>query len=122
MNYWNIEVNVKFDVSEEDVDDIMATALEGGITYWCDKAKVDGEYRGEWASDQISRGGALFLHDAEANLWRRLDLAMLLLGIKQVVSENPNLLEDGKLDVVNVDGEVADMMVQYGLFGELIYG
>lgn len=23
-------------VTEEDVDDIMCSALEGGITYWCD--------------------------------------------------------------------------------------
>ena len=27
-------------VTEEDVDDIMCSALEGGITYWCDSARV----------------------------------------------------------------------------------
>ena len=27
-------------VTEEDIDDIMCSALEGGITYWCNAAKV----------------------------------------------------------------------------------
>ena len=44
----------------------MATALDGGITYWCNKAEVIGGYLGEYASDQISRGGKLKLYDYEA--------------------------------------------------------
>ena len=40
-------------VSNEDIDDIMVSALEGGINYWCRKAEVKGEYLGEYASDQI---------------------------------------------------------------------
>ena len=27
-------------VTEEDVDDIMCSALEGGVVYWCNAAKV----------------------------------------------------------------------------------
>ena len=44
-------------VSNEDIDDIMVSALEGGINYWCRKAEVKGEYLREYASDQISSGG-----------------------------------------------------------------
>ncbi len=54
-------------LSTEDLDDIMTTALEGGINYWCSKAEVVGDYLGEYASDQISRGGVLILHDAESD-------------------------------------------------------
>ena len=41
----------------------MVTALEGGINYWCRRAKVVGEYLGEAAIDQISRGGSLILQE-----------------------------------------------------------
>ena len=44
-------------ISQQDIDDIMVCALEGGISYWCCEAEVIGEYLGEYASDQISRGG-----------------------------------------------------------------
>lgn len=27
-------------VTQEDVDDIMACALEGGISYWCSEAEI----------------------------------------------------------------------------------
>ena len=62
---FEVTAEVKVFLTQQDVDDIMVAALEGGITYWCDEAKVVGEYLGEYASEQISRGGTLILHDAE---------------------------------------------------------
>ena len=55
-----MKMNLKMDVTinQRDIDDIMSIALEGGITYWCSYVEVvGGEYLGEYASDQISRGG-----------------------------------------------------------------
>ena len=52
-------------VSEQDIDDILCTAFEGGITYWCDSVRVVGNYLGKYASDQISRGGKLKFHVEE---------------------------------------------------------
>lgn len=34
-------------VSEQDIDDILCTAFEGGITYWCDSVRVVGNYLGK---------------------------------------------------------------------------
>ena len=45
-----LRVNFNVVVSGEDIDDIMCSALEGGINYWCGKAEVDGKYLGEYAS------------------------------------------------------------------------
>ena len=56
-----IEVVRNVTVTERDIDDIMSCALDGGICYWCKEANVVGEYLGEYASDQISRGGKLEL-------------------------------------------------------------
>ena len=58
---FTVRAQIEVNLSQQDIDDIMVTALEGGINYWCRRAKVVGEYLGEAASDQISRGGSLIL-------------------------------------------------------------
>ena len=50
-----VRVVLQIVVTQEDIDDIMVSALEGGINYWCDKAKVDGHSLGEYATDKIGR-------------------------------------------------------------------
>lgn len=39
-----VSVTLEIVLTQEDIDDIMCGALEGGITYWCDEAKVVGDY------------------------------------------------------------------------------
>lgn len=65
-----LEITTNVLVTHEDIDDIMVSALEGGINHWCAEAKVQGEYLGEFASDQISRGGTLLLYDANGKSMR----------------------------------------------------
>ena len=126
MNEFNIEIKKSIKVTQEDIDDIMCSALEGGITYWCRKAKVVGEYLGEYASEQISRGGTLKLYDAEEDEVYELTLEKLLEGIKLAVDGNyydDYDWCDGKtIDTCQVDAEVADCIVQLALFGEIVFG
>lgn len=118
-----ITVNVEVTLTPQDIDDIMVAALEGGINYWCRKAEVVGKYMGEYASDQISRGGALNLHDAEENKIYELTLEKFLKGVKLYLEEgNHVLVEDGRLDTGDIDGAAADCIVQFALFDEVIYG
>lgn len=124
MNY-EIKIEKTIKVTQEDIDDIMCSALEGGITYWCYKVKVVGDYLGEYASEQISRGGTLLLYDAEEDEVYDLDLPHLLSGIKQAYEGNyfaDYEWCDGKtIDTCQVDAEVADVIVQLALFDEVIY-
>ena len=84
---------INFVVTDQDIDDIMSAVLDGGITYWCCRAEVVGDYLGEYASEQISRGGTLRLHDSEAD---------------SVTGD--------------IDALAADMIIQYALFSDVIYG
>lgn len=118
-----ININYKVEVDNECIDDIMATALEGGITYWCDCAEVVGERLGEFASEQISRGGTLRLHDFEENKNYELTLDKFLVGLAKVVGERGlDVLYQGKIDSSNIDAEDADAIIQYAIFGEVVYG
>ena len=119
--------NILISISDEDIDDIMATALGGGITYWCGQVKVEGEYLGELASDQISRGGVLHLHDTEEDWWDTLDKEKFVRGLSLYIVGIglQNLtIKGGKLslDCSKIDAAEADCIVQLAIFGDIIYG
>jgi len=118
-----LNINYKVELDNECIDDIMATALEGGITYWCDAAEVVGDYLGEYASEQISRGGTLKLHDSEEDETYELTLDKFLAGLAKAIGEGGlDVLHEGKIDPSSIDAEDADVIIQYAIFGEVVYG
>ena len=120
---FSVQANISLELTKQDIDDIMATALEGGITHWCGKAEVIGDYLGEYASDQISRGGTLKLYDIEnpSETWE-LSLSKLLNGLKMYIESGGfGCVEDGAIETGNIDACAADCIVQYALFGELVF-
>ena len=130
MAEYVIKPKIEFKVTDQDIDDIMATALDCGISYWCREAEVvGGEYRGEWASDEISRGGILRLNDAESDDKWLLTKNKFLKGIKLWAesgwcreSNIDQCFFEGKLDTGNIDAIEADVIVQLALFGEVVFG
>lgn len=124
-----LEVSFNVLVTDEDIDDIMVSALEGGINHWCAEAKVQGEYLGEFASDQISRGGTLLLYDANERKYVELTKEKFLIGLKHYLKHPlyddtvyPGTHEDRFLvDCTLIDAPVSDMIIQYALFGEVVY-
>ncbi len=123
---FNIEITTNLVVTMEDIDDIMCAALEGGITSWCNKAKVVGDYLGEYAHEQIARGGTLKIYDCEEGEVYELNRRNLLNGIR-IARENEYFKDYGwwdgdTLDTCNVDAEVADAIIQCALFEDIIYG
>ena len=122
-----VEVTRRIKVTQEDIDDIMATALEGGITcLWCCKAKVVGDYLGEFASEQISHGGTLKLYDSVEDTTYDLTLENFMHGLKKAIQggwyANYDWYNDDEIDTCNVDAEVADVIIQLALFDDVIYG
>lgn len=121
-----VVVEQTVELTFEDVDDIMAGALEGGIAYWCDSAEVvESDYFGEYASEQIARGGSLRLHDCEEDEVHILDLENFIEGFKKWLMlgyDQHGAVRDGKIDTCNIDASDADCIVQHALFGNVIYG
>jgi hypothetical protein len=74
------------------------------------------KYLGEFASEQISRGGVLVLHDSVDGKKRELNKEKLLSGVKQYLED-----EDKPYNIL-VDATVADMIIQYAIFDDIIYG
>ena len=115
--------------ADDDIDDIMCTALEGGITHWCFKVEVIGELLGDYASEQISGGGTLHLLDDDGTVYV-LTREKFVEGLRKFLSEDNDydclfLEDDGSysLDTCQIDAIAADIIVQYAVFdGELVFG
>lgn len=131
---WTIHPELEVFVSAEDVDDIMSGVLDY-IWYWCSEAEVVGQYLGEYASEQISHGGVLKLHDIEEDAVYELNLEKMLTGIRKWLENEGDrygsLFMDRsdsgeeriyRIDPCSIDGPMADEIVQYAIFGEIIYG
>lgn len=122
-NLNKIKVTLTFNISNQLIDDILCTAFEGGINYWCNKVEVSGKYLGQYASDQISRDGKLFLFDAEEEEKEyMLNKNKFIKGLRLAIKNGYVSLDDGTIDEANIDANIADIIVQYALFNEIIYG
>lgn len=118
-----VHADIAVNLSPQDIDDIMCCALEGGISHWCCKVEVEGKYLGEYASEQISRNGALILHDREEDKVFRLTLEHFLRGFQLYLEQGCHVsVEDNSVDTGDIDAVDADCIVQLGLFGEVVYG
>ena len=114
-------------VTNNDIDDIVTTALEGGINYWADQAETVGTLREEdkdlYISETISRGYTVEIHDAEEGEVYQLDLEKLLNGITYGVQNGfVEINNGGTIDTGDIDAIAADVIIQAALFGDVIYG
>jgi hypothetical protein len=118
-------------LTQQDIDDIMVAALEGGINYWCWRVVVQGDYLGEYASEQISRVGKLAVWIDEPfeddKTCYMLDRDKFLAGFKLWLEKGGDSYDvidysDGSVDCGQIDATCADEIVQYALFGEVVFG
>lgn len=138
-----IKVELEVMVMPEDIDDIICTALEGGIGYWAclDNSTEDfknapeEETTSETTSRLLKEGKTITLIDEEEDERHELTLEKLLAGIKLYLEDKKrpyNILADNlssaeyrkgvyELDCCMVDADVADMIIQYAIFGELVF-
>ena len=128
---FEIRTKITVYLTQQDIDDIMVSAFEGGINYWCRRVVVQGDYLGEYASEQISRGGKLsiWLDDPfeDDKTCYVLDRDKFLAGFKLWIESDGDSYDtiddsDGSVDCGQIDAICADEIIQYALFGEVVFG
>lgn len=113
---------------------IIITALEGGINYWGCLAN-DHEYfethynnknrnsLSEFVVDLLESGKSVFLFDKEEMDRELLFNEMWELNKSKIVKGYEMFVKDhGKIEIENIDSQLADNIIQYALFNELVYG
>lgn len=134
MSDMKLKLNKEVTVTDENVVDLMVTALEGGIGYWCE-LQCDGpewerpernESISERAAHILLNGGSLTLIDNEdVEEVFELTLEKLLNGFTKWVEEGydtEGVVEGNELDMCNCDADCADGIVQIALFDDIVYG
>ena len=124
-----ITVQINVTLTTQDIDDIMVSALEGGINYWVGEAEVVEEKRvAYWGHEQIARGGCLMLHDIEDHdtVWE-LNLEKFLKGFQLWLEKGYDWYDavdvvSGVVDCCQIDAGCADNIIQLALFGEIQFG
>lgn len=117
---------IKRNVTEEDIETVIVNGFEGGIGYWAGLDTSPDEWKdiphneptSMWATKIILNGGNVFIYDREdvSERWV-LNLKKLIRGIELNYHRRPsdNELSQG-------DATTFDCIIQYALFGEIVYG
>ena len=107
------------EVTEDHLDSILVGAFEGGSNYWINSIKVaEDDYKGKkYASECVAAGGKLYIYcdgDQSAHL---LTKTCLINGLQTYLNESKHKnWPDGG------DAQTDDLILQYALFGEVVYG
>jgi hypothetical protein len=116
-------------LSNQQITDIIITALEGGSNYWYslemnsnNAAKSKDQSRAEFICEQVLKHNAtfqIFDIDDDEHLGE-LSKESIKKGIKLVKANYPEYIVDVKEG--DFDAEIADIFFQYFILGEIVFG
>lgn len=112
-------------LTADNVDSIVVTAFEGGVNYWCG-VKRNEEFADKpsnvpmstWITHCLLEGKEIVLYDKEETEDDvTLTLEKLLKGVSLNSEKRPH-----DSDLENMDADTADAIIQYAVFGKLVFG
>lgn len=129
-----IEYTTKVRLTADDINDILATALEGGIGYWAvlDDSTTDWEETSSSMQDasisdvitkMLFEGKKIRFIGADKDDATRewfLDMNKFIFGCKRFEEEVGSVKR--RLLDSSFDADDADMLIQFALFNEIIFG
>lgn len=134
MDTYEVKAEIQIKLTAEDIEDIMVGALEGGIGYWACLDNTGDAYENAPEDEPVSitcsrlllGGETIRFEDVDEEAEYFLDLPSFLDGFKKWVERGGDwygaVSADGKVDVCNIDADRADAIIQYAIFGDVIYG
>ena len=115
-------ITVSITVSNYNLDCILDTCFEGGSVDWIDRIKVvDDDYKGaRYGSEVISHDGEIKVFVDEGTP-HHLTKTKLLQGCQLYVNGHKGV-GSRRWRPDDFDAEDTDIILQYALFGEVVYG
>ena len=128
-----LEIKTVLEIEDQDIEDIVVTALEGGIGYWACLDNTGAEFETAPKDEPISitasklllaRKELKFIDEQDDNVEYILTIDMLLEGIKLWIEKGYDCygaVVGNLFDCGNIDAIGADMIFQFAMFGEWRY-
>ena len=130
-NVNKIKFELDLELTDDDIDGFVCSAIERGISHWCDNVSVVGCLLGEYEDEQISKGGKLNIHNREDDITYELTKEKFLIGLKLCLENKEMFIEcvysyssrmwNFELAPECINDIEADKIIQYALFGEIRY-
>jgi hypothetical protein len=120
---------VEMPLTEEDIENIIVTAIEGGINYWghIKRRVIDWTDKpknvppSQWATKLLLEGKSVTIvecdEDSDEVVNHELTLEKVIQGFAKNYKERPwdNNIETG-------DADTASCIIQYAIFDDVVYG
>jgi hypothetical protein len=113
-------------ISENDIETIIVNGMEGGIHYWAGlnntgiewEEKPKDEPRSTWTTKLLLEGKEVEFFDIEdeSDRWT-LTLEKLIQGVQLNINNRPH-----DCDLEYGDATTSDCIIQYALFGKIVFG
>lgn len=110
-------------IPDKVVEDIWITAIEGGCNYWCESMLT--------AEDMSTQKALMAGLDVDVRAWdddesyhlNKMRMVDGIVSFCQLRDISPLAFTKADwYDIVDLDADVADLIVQFAVFGEVIYG
>lgn len=117
---------IKKEVTANDIESVIVNCLEGGSNYWLGldnttdiwKKKPRGIPLSTWTTQMLLDGETIHFYDVEDEEETfTLTLDKLIEGFKLNAEHRPN-----DCDLDSGDATTSDCIIQYGIFGKVVYG
>lgn len=123
-----VERKVVDNVTANDIETVIVNSFEGGSGYWLGLDteneesvwgnKPKGVPYSTWATQMLLEGKTLHFYDVEEESEKfTLNLEQLVLGFQLNAEKRPF-----DCDLSDGDATTSDCILQYGIFGQLVYG
>lgn len=134
MKEFTVDIKRTITLTEEDVEDLVVTALEGGIGYWACLDNRGQRFKDAPKDEPVSitaskilmdGGDLMFLDNDDRRSRWSFSIGKLMEGIKLYIEQGHdvyNVFSGDEVDMGMCDVECADIIFQLGMFGELVYG
>lgn len=130
--------DVQYTLGEQDMNDVLTTAIEGGIDYWAQYVEIN-----RAADLTVVSAHVVDAEDAaddpENVKVLVIDAMIVARGVQMILSAHASNDDDERTKCtirrdlfdqvmslftpdIDVDADAADCIVQAGLFGEVVYG
>lgn len=121
-------VNTEFPVVllDMDIEGILQVALNSSLIHWCTEFSTSGKVSRE-PHKELTHGGVITFTDSKTGDWLEFTKEDFISGFRLYLAKptGANILEfidhELRVNLNAVDSKVADTIIQYALFGKILY-
>lgn len=118
-----IQIKIPFNITDEFIEDVLCTAFEGGSNYWIyDVKNTNTSPSSHYFSTSVANGDTLIIIDNENFKEHTLDKYIFAEGFKRYVENSIARGFDFYTDPCDIDSGIADEILQYAVFKDIIFG